>query len=258
MKDAGRIVHGKTAGHHLVDSVQYGDFRFGRRAIFAHLRINVAHVDVRAIGRGGHETGAPAGHEALGIAAAREVHQRNIVGQPVGHVEHIARRIQRDAGGFKPRRQLAQHPQRRGVHFAYRVRPGVGHVESLAVRRYGDSPRDPAHGHAARHGARRGVHHQHFVAAAAHHEKLLAIGRQRQVVGAAIARRPRFPCAGRQHQQQSANRPPHAHFSVMVTVWSAATPSTTWRIPLGQVTVMRSTLVCAPRPKCSRQSFWLR
>ena len=66
MKHAGRIVQGQTVGHHLVRGVQYGDLRFRRRAIFAHLRINVAHVDVRAIGRGGHVTGAAARHEALG------------------------------------------------------------------------------------------------------------------------------------------------------------------------------------------------
>ena len=201
VKHAGRIVQSETVGHHAMRGIQFGNLRSRRSAGLADLRISVAHINVRAIGRRGHEARAAARHKALRIGAVGEIDQGDIVRQAIGHVQHVARRVERDAGGLKSGRQGAQHLERRGVHLAYGVRPRVGHVESLPVGRHGDAPRHAAHRHAARDGTGRRIHHQDFVAAAAHHEKPFAVGRQRQIVGALIARRRRRARRTRRHRE---------------------------------------------------------
>lgn len=44
--------------------------------------------------------------------------------------------------------------------------------------------------------------------------------------------------------------------SVMVTIWSARTFVSVWVCPLGQYTVMESTAVAFPIPKCASSMFW--
>ncbi len=158
----------------LAAGVDYGDFRFGGRAEGRRLRIDVRAIDATAVGRERQVGGAAAGEQTLGLDAARQVDDRDIVAHAVGDVEEVAFRVGEGGVGLVPRRQFAEDFQGFDADDGDGVAPGVGDVEEAAIGGEGDAFGVLAYADAAADGIGDGIDFDDFVGAFADYVEAVA------------------------------------------------------------------------------------
>ena len=145
----GRIGQPVAFPHCLPGRVDDSDVGFGRRAVFARVRVDVRAVNGGAIGGAREVAGAAARRQAFEFGARCQVHDRDVVADAVGHVKETAGEVGDDGVGFESRGQRANYCEGVGVDLRDRIAPGIGDVEARSIRRKREAFRDPAHSDAA-------------------------------------------------------------------------------------------------------------